>query len=605
MSDLILMILGGILIPTLLYALGRFIWYRLFPSATGEKCRIVREDDSFAIYDGYFPKTVNPVGHIYIKNNKAEIHIRKTFEDDEIVDYEPTESWIVNDEVFKGCLVGVTGADESVGKLSFEAVKDWFSAFFSRHDYKATIERPSLEDKLDVPDDVDLDPNDDVAAPTNSAETKAENKEFYKISEFGKLKKDVDNLFPMRKLLCGYLAIREDIHRRLDTTVTEGGYSRNKPSINDTCFISLMIFIVVFILKELFIPYPADDKCSIRFLPHGIAMLLTFGLIWFIMHEIHVELSFKNTKFTQFLKLLNRGTGLRNTCIFVIIFVAIGYYYYFKIDLNWIILLFLCIIVRNSTIGNNFKPWKVDDPLVPMLKQNEIDENKVDDGADDPNPNAALFAINSYDWTISGMNANNKCLLRLKFDKEKMLRLTASYDNSELLNSDGDPADVAKYFVEEEKDSLHIKKIRWFVDETTLGRGLSSVQRIQMILDFVQDRESFERVENSLTSGRLRSAEEILYSKKATAMDRAMLAATIYATMDYKVNILQSRDGRVALEVKEKENVCPDLCGAIRNDVFSYNDNIYYVCDMQADKFVIGTIPSFKNSDFVRRICIS
>jgi hypothetical protein len=599
------MILGGILIPTLLYALGRFIWYRLFPSATGEKCRIVREDDSFAIYDGYFPKTVNPVGHIYIKNNKAEIHIRKTFEDDEIVDYEPTESWIVNDEVFKGCLVGVTGADESVGKLSFEAVKDWFSAFFSRHDYKATIERPSLEDKLDVPDDVDLDPNDDVAAPTNSAETKAENKEFYKISEFGKLKKDVDNLFPMRKLLCGYLAIREDIHRRLDTTVTEGGYSRNKPSINDTCFISLMIFIVVFILKELFIPYPADDKCSIRFLPHGIAMLLTFGLIWFIMHEIHVELSFKNTKFTQFLKLLNRGTGLRNTCIFVIIFVAIGYYYYFKIDLNWIILLFLCIIVRNSTIGNNFKPWKVDDPLVPMLKQNEIDENKVDDGADDPNPNAALFAINSYDWTISGMNANNKCLLRLKFDKEKMLRLTASYDNSELLNSDGDPADVAKYFVEEEKDSLHIKKIRWFVDETTLGRGLSSVQRIQMILDFVQDRESFERVENSLTSGRLRSAEEILYSKKATAMDRAMLAATIYATMDYKVNILQSRDGRVALEVKEKENVCPDLCGAIRNDVFSYNDNIYYVCDMQADKFVIGTIPSFKNSDFVRRICIS
>ena len=88
-------------------------------------------------------------------------------------------------------------------------------------------------------------------------------------------------------------------------------------------------------------------------------------------------------------------------------------------------------------------------------------------------------------------------------------------------------------------------------------------------------------------------------------MDRAMLAATIYATMDYKVNILQSRDGRVALEVAEKENVCPDLCGAIRNDVFSYNDNIYYVCDMQADKFVIGTIPSFKKSDFVRRIVIA
>lgn len=605
MSDLILMILGGILIPTLLYALGRFIWYRLFPSATGEKCRIVREDDSFAIYDDYFPKTVNPIGHIYIKNNKAEVHIRKTFEDDEIVDYEPTESWIVNDEVFKGCLVGVTGADESVGKLSFEAVKDWFSAFFSRHDYKATIERPSSEDKLDVPDDVDLDPNDDVAAPTNSAETKSENKEFYKISEFGKLKKDVDNLFPMRKLLCGYLAIREDIHRRLDTTVTDGGYARHKPSIGDTCLLSLLIFIVVFIVKELIVPYPVEDKCTIRFMPHGIAMTLTFIIIWVILHEIHSELSFKNTKFTQFLKLLNRWTGMKRTCIFTAIFFCIGYYYYTSIDLNWITFLFLSIVLFASFKWINIKPWKVDDPLIPMLKQNEIDDNRVDDGADDPNPNTNLFAINSYDWTISGLNANNKCVLRLKFDKERMFRLTAGYDNSELLNSDGDPADVAKYFVEEEKDSLHIKKICWFVDETTLGRGLSSVQRMQMILDFVQDRESFERVENSLTSGRLRSAEEILYSKKATAMDRAMLAATIYATMDYKVNILQSRDGRVALEVAEKENVCPDLCGAIRNDVFSYNDNIYYVCDMQADKFVIGTIPSFKKSDFVRRIVIA
>ena len=131
MSDLILMILGGILIPTLLYALGCFIWYKLWPRATGEKCRIVRENDSFAIYDDYFPRTVNPIGHIYIKNNKAEIHIRKTFEDDVVVDYEPTESWIVNDEVFKGCMVGVTGSDESAGKLSFEAIKDWFSAFFS------------------------------------------------------------------------------------------------------------------------------------------------------------------------------------------------------------------------------------------------------------------------------------------------------------------------------------------------------------------------------------------------------------------------------------------------------------------------------------------
>lgn len=605
MSDLILMILGGILIPTLLYALGCFIWYKLWPRATAEKCKIVRENDSFAIYDGYFPRTVNPIGHIYIKNNKAEIHIRKTFEDDVVVDYEPTESWIVNDEVFKGCMVGVTGSDESAGKLSFEAIKDWGAAFFSRYNYIATITKPSSETELGMPDEVDLDPEDGIDAPKNNAEIKVEDKETYRISEYGTLKKDLQEILPMRKLLCGYLAIKEDIRKRLYTTVTDGGYSRHKPSVNDTCFISLMIFIVVFILKELFIPYPADDKCTIRFLPHGIAMSLTFGLIWFIMHEIHVELSFKNTKFTQFLSLLNRWTGMNGPLFAMSFFLLVGLYFYTSVDLNWIILFFLFIITWSTFKKKNFKPWKVDDPLVPMLKQNEIDDNKVDDGADDPNPNAALFAINSYDWTISGMNANNKCLLRLKFDKEKMLRLTAGYDNSELLNSDGDPADVAKYFVEEEKESIHIKKICWFVDETTLGRGLSSVQRMQMIFDFVQDRESFERVENSLTAGRLRSAEEILYSKKATAMDRAMLAATIYTTMDYKVNILQTRDGRVALEVAEKENVCKDLCGALRNDVFSYNDDVYYVCDMQEDNFVIGTIPSFKKSDFVRRIVIA
>ncbi|MBO7441914.1 MAG: hypothetical protein J6T83_02440, partial [Paludibacteraceae bacterium] len=189
--------------------------------------------------------------------------------------------------------------------------------------------------------------------------------------------------------------------------------------------------------------------------------------------------------------------------------------------------------------------------------------------------------------------------------RSEMARLTQNYNNSELLNSDGDPADVARYFVEEEKDSLHMRKIRWYVDNITIARGFTSMQKMQLIFDFVQDRESFVRVEESSTTGRLRSAEEILYSKKATAMDRAMLAATIYSTMNYKVNILQTRDGRVALEVAEKENVCKDLCGVLRNDVFSYNDEVYYVCDLQEDNFVIGKIPSFKKSDFVRRIVIA
>ena len=158
----------------------------------------------------------------------------------------------------------------------------------------------------------------------------------------------------MRKLLCGYLAIKEDIRKRLDTTVTDGGYSRHKPSVNDTCFISLMIFIVVFILKELFIPYPADDKCTIKFLPHGIAMSLTFGLIWFIMHEIHVELSFKNTKFTQFLSLLNRWTGMNGPLFAMSFFLLVGLYFYTSVDLNWIILFFLFIITWSTFKKKNF-----------------------------------------------------------------------------------------------------------------------------------------------------------------------------------------------------------------------------------------------------------
>lgn len=589
MSDLILMILGGILIPTLLYALGCFIWYKFWPRTQVDKCRIQCEKDCYAIYDSFFPETVNPIGHIYIKNNKAEIHIRKEFEDDVIVDFEPIESWVADDEVFKGCQVGLKSVDESAGKLSFEEIKNWFLAFFSRHDYKAVIEKPVKKEALIKSDGEDSE---------DASEIKTDRK-FYKIREFGRLKKEVDQILPMRKLMCGYLAIQDDIHKRLDKTVADGSHATHKkPQKKETVYLALLLFTAIYIPVVLIFPYQ-----DLLFPFIMVVSPLVFSLMWWILYEIHVESTYKNTKFTQFLRLLNRCTGMRTSQrIFEVIsivgfFLSIIYYKYLE---------FFSILLTVQTYGRyNYNLWKVDDPLIPMLKQNEIDDNRVDDGADEPNPNTNLFAINSYDWTISGLNANNKCVLRLKFDKEKMLRLTAGYDNSELLNSDGDPADVAKYFVEEEKDSLHIKKICWFVDDITLGRGLSSVQRMQMILDFVQDRESFERVENSLTSGRLRSAEEILYSKKATAMDRAMLAATIYATMDYKVNILQSRDGRVALEVAEKENVCPDLCGAIRNDVFSYNDNIYYVCDMQADKFVIGTIPSFKKSDFVRRIVIA
>lgn len=598
MSDLILMILGGILIPTLLYALGCFIWYKLWPCATGEKCRIVRENDSFAIYDDYFPRTVNPIGHIYIKNNKAEIHIRKTFEDDVVVDYEPVESWLATDEVFKGCMVGVSGADESAGKLSFEALRNWFLAFFSRHDYKAYIEKPKFETETVVPDDVDVDLEDDKDAPKNGPTITTVDRKIFKISEYGSLSKDVEKLFPMRKLLCGYLAIRDDIRRRLDTTVSDGGgYVHLNPKWKETVYLATLIFTLIYVPVVSIVPY------NEYFVYIFVASFLVFYLIWFILHEIHVESTYKNTKFTQFLRLLNRCTGMKTSqLIFKVvsivgIFLSLIYYRYTE---------FFIILLTTQSYGRyNYNLWKVDDPLLPMLKQNEVDDNKVDDGADDPNPNPALFAINHYDWTISGVNTNNKLLLRLKFDRSEMARLTQNYNNSELLNSDGDPADVARYFVEEEKDSLHMRKIRWYVDNITIARGFTSMQKMQLIFDFVQDRESFERVEESSTTGRLRSAEEILYSKKATAMDRAMLAATIYSTMNYKVNILQTRDGRVALEVAEKENVCKDLCGALRNDVFSYNDDVYYVCDMQEDNFVIGTIPSFKKSDFVRRIVIA
>ncbi len=589
MSDLILMIIGVILIPTLLYALGCYIYYKFWPRTQVDKCRIERENDCYAIYDAFFPETVNPIGHIYIKNNKAEIHIRKEFEDDVIVDFEPTESWVADDEVFKGCQVGLKSVDESAGKLSFEEIKNWFLAFFSKRDYKAVIEKPVKKESLITSEGEDQE---------DASEIKIDRK-LYKIREFGRLKKEVDQILPMRKLMCGYLAIQDDIHKRLDTTVADGSHATHQnPQKRETVYLALLLFTAIYIPVVLIFPYQ-----DVLFPFILVVAPLVFLLMWWILYEIHVESTYKNTKVTLFLRLLNRCTGMKILQrIFYVSFIigfilSIIYYKYIE---------YFLVVSYVMKYGRfNFNLWKVDDPLMPMLSQNEIEEQKVDDGADDPNPNPMLFAINHYDWTISGLNTNNKVLLQLKFDKSEMARLTNNYDNSELLNSDGDPADVAKYFVETEKDSLHIKKIRWHVDNVTNDKGLSSMQKMQMILDFVQDRESFERVEESLTSGRLRSAEEILYSKKATAMDRAVLASTIYATMGYKVNILQARDGRVALEVAESENVCKDLCGVIRNDVFSYNDAVYFVCDMQADGFVIGTIPSFKKSDFIRRIVIA
>ncbi len=594
MTDLILIILGVIIGPMLLWALGSYIWYKIWPRAKTEGCQVVREDDSFAIYDDYFPKYLNPVGHIYIKNNKAEVHIRKNFEDEEVVEYEPIESWVADDEIFKGYQVGVKGGDESAGKLSFEAIRNLWNAFFSQHDYKATIEKPS-SDELVVASEV-----------SENEEVELKNTKSFKIKECGRLKKEVDRLLPLRKLLCGYLAIQDDIRKRYDDTVADGGYKRRKPSPKDTIFMAGLFFALIFIVVDIYFPYPAGDKCSIRFTPYGVSMVGVFLIIWWVLYEVHVEFTFKNTKFTQFLMLFNRWTGMKTGHRILFLFLGIGALYNIYIDLNWFYVVLFAVFCSVINYGRtNFNLWKVDDPLLPMLQKNEIDDEKIDDGAEDPNPNDLLYFINSYHWSISGTNGDNKLLLKLKFDKNKMAGLSANYDNSELLNSGGDPADVARYFVEAEKDSLHIKKLCWFIDNATLERGYSRMQKMQMILDFAQDRESFYSVEDSLTSGRLRSAEEILYSKKATMMDRAMLAATIYATMDYSVNILQSRDGRVALEVAEKDNVCKDLCGAIRNEVFSYNDAVYYVCDMQDEHFVIGSVPSFRKKDFIRRICIS
>ena len=83
MSDLILMILGGILIPTLLYALGCFIWYKLWPRAIAEKCKIVREDDSFAIYDDYFHERLIQsdisISRIIRQKSISEKHLRTTW----------------------------------------------------------------------------------------------------------------------------------------------------------------------------------------------------------------------------------------------------------------------------------------------------------------------------------------------------------------------------------------------------------------------------------------------------------------------------------------------------------------------------------------------
>ncbi len=220
--------------------------------------------------------------------------------------------------------------------------------------------------------------------------------------------------------------------------------------------------------------------------------------------------------------------------------------------------------------------WEDDDEEeVPIL--DDTDDEKVE---------------RTYSWDLDSLYHKLKGNLTLTFNLERIADLRAS-NPFRLYPNRAHKANAEELFADCKKNGK-VHKVLEYIDKASRTQGLSELERMQFILDFVQmPNIKYEYDEKCPEIGNPRDyaryPDETMFDGRGDCDCKAVLAAILFREAGYKTAYIMTRN-HAAVAVAFKSKGASDLVSMADLSLVTKDGYMYFFCETTGDGFRIGDL---------------
>ena len=368
-----------------------------------------------------------------------------------------------------------------------------------------------------------------------------------------------------------------------------------------TSVVYALVFLVIYFVNVGILEYPLlgnDFKAILIFTAF-------FFVFWALVRACKIFSIESGRSWQPFFNLFNKSLGLKKVDLFILIlsFIALPLSF-FKFDMDFIPL-FLALLLGtgiNRMLGRNGRQWDVANPLAP--DQDDADEEELYDKKTSLLNKPEGDVPVEYNWKLQPFESAAELEFQVAFwyDREQVdsQRLMNPFymENPRLRNRPSVfKAYVAKMvdMVKNRTDfNLHLRYVIQEMDRLAGKYGLTEADRLQQVLDFVQQAIAYVKDDESKTISKpyiyVRFPDETLFDREGDCNCKAFLAASMYYMMGLDVVYASSTTlGHTVIGVKLGQEIL-DACGieAGNDNVLEYNNQRYILCETTHGGFRIG-----------------
>jgi len=539
--------------------------------------------DCYVFHDNNQPHANRYQGNSNVDNGLTLINLRDDPSSSDLTSAVHKEGWVD----LSGNIYGVSGLrlgyiTDAEGRPGINGSGKWYELWLRKHSYVYSC--PPLASE-----------GGDSEAAKDSL--------IGKVVETGRLFKAKPNQFTVTARAGGFLLLYKD---RQPKPQSEDAMAE-RLTWKDTALPAAVLFTFIYGLFYLTgmgkMSFPALGE-QIGF---TVALLLVYFTIWALLRQVKIEASLEGKSFDDFLMLIDRNTGVGGLNNWIILassaalLVSIYIYGSDFIPLQAAILIGVWMNRKYITR----EPWEQsdaddeDETRLPDWTDDDDEEEGGGDGDDDGGDGGDSDGTETeverhFVWNLDSLYHQLKGDLTVSFSPEKIALLRAN--NPFRLNPNQSHNVNAKELFDSCKQNKRVHQVLRYMDSLSRKAGLSELERMQFILDFVQSPNimyEFDEKCDEIGNPRdyARYPDETMFDGRGDCDCKAALAAVLFREAGYKTAYLTTSN-HAAIAVAFKNKGASELVSMAEQSLVTNDGYMYFFCETTGDGFKIGDLGS-------------
>ena len=525
--------------------------------------------DCYLFHDNNQPPANRYQGNSNVDNGLALINLRDDPSAADITEAVHNEGWVdLAGNIYGSSGIRMGYITDAKGRPGINGSGKWYELWLRRHSYVYTCPPLSSED---------------------GDSTAATDKLIGRVIETGRIGSSKPNSYTVTARAGGFLLLYKDRQAR---PASEDAMSE-RMTWKDTALPAAVVFTFIYGIFYL----TGTGKTSFPALGEQIgftmAMLLVYFAIWAILRQIKIESSLEGKSFDDFLMLICRNTGVSGLNNWIVLTSAAALLVSIFIHGSDFIPL-QAAILAGAWINRKYitkEPWLIsdadeDDGQIPYRPDDDLP-----DDADGFDPETEKRA---FSWRLDSWYHDLQGELTLAFNPAKIASLRAS--NPFRLNPNGSFRANITELMNSCRSNKKVHQVLNYIDSQARSAGLSEMERMQYILDFVQkpniDYEFDDKCEEiGCPREYARYPDETMFDGRGDCDCKAALAAILFREAGYRTAyITTSNHAAVAVAFKNKS--ASDLVSMADLSLVTKDGYMYFFCETTGDGFKIGDLGS-------------